>query len=121
MSAHTLDQRGYDAGTRPHDTDRRKQLLELAEKFPVGTRVVHAGGREGTVVADQPVHVPGVYYGSTAVCLGGKYRDVPMVFVSWDNDQGLTWKVWAPVAKIRRGHAPAVNRPGNTARTGGRR
>ncbi|MFJ4735214.1 hypothetical protein ACIP6V_23570 [Streptomyces sp. NPDC088770] len=122
MTARTLDFRGYDASVRPHDTDRRQHLLELAEKFPVGARVVHACGREGTVVADHPVHVPGAYYGRhTAVCLGGDFHHVPMVFVSWDNDQGLTWRVWAPVAKIRRGTATAVNRPGNKTRIGGRR
>jgi hypothetical protein len=121
MSARTLDQRGYDAGTRPHDSERRQHLRALAEQFPQGTRVAHIVGREGTVAADHPVHVPGAYYSSTTVCLGGKFHHVPMVFVSWDNDADLVWRAWVPAAKLRARPATAVNRPGNTALIGGRR
>lgn len=124
MSARTLDQQGYDAGSRPHDTDRREHLRRLAEQFPQGLRVAHVGGRQGTVVPDQPVHVPGAYYSSTTVCLGGEFHNVPMVFVSWDNEADLVWRAWVRIAKVRRGGALAVNRPGNrstvTRRKGGR-
>ncbi|MFB7596946.1 hypothetical protein [Streptomyces sp. NPDC056160] len=115
MSARTLDQRGYDVGTRPHDTDRREHLRLLAEQFPQGFRVAHVGGREGTVVPDQPGHVPGAYYDSTTVCLGGEFHNVPMVFVSWDNEADLVWRAWVPAAQVRRRGALAVNRPGNRA------
>lgn len=100
----------------------RDQLKALADQFPVGVRVVHAGGREGTVALDQPCHVPGLFAGGpTTVCLGGEWRNVPMVSVTWDNEADLVWRVWVPVDKIRRGSAPAVNRPGNKSRIGGRR
>jgi hypothetical protein len=36
-----------------------------------------------------------------------------MVFVTWDNEYDLVWRVWVPGAKVRRGVALAVNRPGN--------
>ena len=118
MSARTLDYQGYDAGTRPHDSERRHHLLVLAAQFPQGSRVAHVAGREGTVVPDQPVHVPGAYY-ATTVCLGGEFHHIPMVFVSWDNDADLTWRAWVPVAKLRSRPEATVNRPGNRATVAG--
>ncbi|MGW0574800.1 hypothetical protein ACWD25_02290 [Streptomyces sp. NPDC002920] len=99
----------------------RQQLHDLAERFPPGTRVVHACGRKGTVALDQPAHVPGVFSGHpTSVCLTRR-RLEPMVFATWDNEYDFIWRVWVPVAQIRTGRTPAVNRPGNKARIGGRR
>ncbi|GAB2714822.1 hypothetical protein [Streptomyces bullii] len=122
MSARTLDVRGSVVGDGPQYELARTQLLALADQFPVGSRVRHVCGREGTVALDQPGHVPGLHFGHpTAVCLMGRWLDTPMVFVTWDNEYDLTWRVWVPVSKIRRGAAPAVNRPGNKARIGGRR
>jgi hypothetical protein len=122
MTARTLDYRGSVVGHSPQYEFARAQLLSLADQFPVGSRVRHVCGRGGTVALDQPGHVPGLHIGSpTAVCLTGEWFEEPMVFVTWDNEYDLTWRVWVPVAKIRRGSAPAVNRPGNKARIGGRR
>ncbi|MGP4085431.1 hypothetical protein [Streptomyces sp. KR55] len=120
MSARTLNYRGrVVSGHGPQDEYARAQLLLLAPQFPPGARIAHACGREGTVALDQPEHVPGVFNGQpTAVCV---VDDEPMVFAHWDNESEITWGVWVPVAKIRRGSAPAVNRPGNKARIGGRR
>ncbi|MFJ4551023.1 hypothetical protein ACIP4X_17650 [Streptomyces sp. NPDC088817] len=124
MTARTPEFRGRIVEDGWLAKNTRQELRDLADQFPVGSRVVHECGRQGTVALDQPVHVPGVFDGGpTAVCLS-RGRLEPMVFVSWDNDEGLTWRVWAPVAKIRRSAAPAVNRPGNKARVariGGRR
>ncbi|QIJ62604.1 hypothetical protein [Streptomyces sp. JB150] len=122
MTARTLDYRGSVVPSSYPWGETRARLISLAEQFPVGSRIVHACGREGTVALDQPDHVPGMFNGRpTAVCLGGEWHDTPMVFATWDNEYDLVWRVWVPVAKIRRGSAPAVNRPGNKARIGGRR
>lgn len=111
-----LDWRGYDAGSRLHDTERRAHLLALAQQFPEGARIVHAGGREGTVTPDQPVHVPGAFHGLATVCLAGEWRDQPMVFAHWDNDEGFdSWGVWVSVDTVCRVASPAVNRPANRA------
>lgn len=122
MNARTLDYRGriVESGWLARST--RQQLEDLAEQFPVGSRIVHVGGRRGTVALDQPQHVPGLFSGApAAVCLGGPYGDEPMVFATWDNACDIVWRVWVPVFKVRAGRAPAVNRPGNKARIGGRR
>jgi hypothetical protein len=122
MNARTLAYRGRVVPTGHEWWEVRDRLQALAQQFPVGSRVVHVGGRGGTVALDQAEHVPGMFDGGvTAVCLGGEWHDVPMVFATWDNEYDLTWRVWVPVAKLRRGTAPAVNRPGNRARIGGRR
>lgn len=100
----------------------REQLSDLAEKYPAGTRIVHAGGREGTVAADHPDHVPGWHLGGpSTVCLAGPALGEPMVFATWDNEYDLVWRAWVPVSKVHTGTAPAVNRPGNTARIGATR
>lgn len=100
----------------------REQLRELADQYPVGSRVAHVGGRGGTVALDQPDHVPGLFSGQpTTVCLGGHRHDEPMVFATWDNEADIIWRAWVPVDRLRRGTAPAANRPGNKARIGGRR
>ncbi|MFF9238447.1 hypothetical protein ACF1AY_16145 [Streptomyces sp. NPDC014776] len=98
----------------------RRELRDLAERFPAGARIRHARGREGTVALDQVAHIPGRHLGVPAsVCL---QDGEPMVFAHWDNDQGLLWGVWVPVALVRHGSAvPAANRPGNKARTEARR
>lgn len=122
MSASTLKLRGRVVEDGWLAKTTRTQLHELAEQFPVGSRVHHACGRAGRVALDQPEHVPGTFNGHpTAVCLGGRYRHEPMVFVTWDNEFEFVWRVWVPASKIRSGRAPAVNRPGNKARIGGRR
>ncbi|MFI5973600.1 hypothetical protein [Streptomyces sp. NPDC051452] len=123
MSALTLDWRGtvMPDGKGPEGNAVRARLRELAEQHPVGSRVVHACGRQGTVAVDQPQHVPGLFTGEpSAVCLAGKAHDQPMVFVHWDNDSGLTWGVWVRADKIRRSAPRAANRPSNKARIGGR-
>ncbi|MCQ9178735.1 hypothetical protein KMT30_06755 [Streptomyces sp. IBSBF 2953] len=121
MSARTLDFRIHVVADDWLALATRIELTKLAEEFPVGSRVRHACGREGTVALDQPEHVPGRFDGKpTAVCLAGP-DDEPMVFVTWDNEYELVWRVWVPVSKVRSRQAPAVNRPGNTARIGGRR
>ncbi|MEU7403855.1 hypothetical protein [Streptomyces sp. NPDC044948] len=126
MSARTLGYRGSVIEPGWLTKTAREQLRELAARFPAGARVTHTGGRGGTVAVDEPVHVPGLFTGQpTTVCLGGRWHSEPMVFVTWDNEYDLVWRVWVPVSKIRRGGALAVNRPGNqakaTARKGGRR
>lgn len=114
MSA--LDYRGRQVPSSYAWRDTQSHLAFLAEQYPVGARVVHEGGREGTVAPDQPCHVPGMFGSrSTAVCLAGQFHETPMVFVSWDNADGLVWRAWAPIAKVRRTAVPAVNRPGNRA------
>lgn len=119
MTARTSEYRGHVVDDHWMARSTRRQLRELADEFPVGSRIVHACGREGTVALDQPEHVPGVFDGHpTAVCL---LRGVPMVFAHWDNESGLVWGVWVPAAKLRQAKAPAVNRPGNKALIGGRR
>jgi hypothetical protein len=123
MTAHTLDYRGTVVEDGWLAKTTRQQLRDLAEQFPVGSRIVHACGRQGTVALDQAEHIPGLFNGHpSAVCLGGNQHE-PMVFAHWDNEYELTWGVWVPVARIRHGSAPAVNRPGNKARQliGGRR
>ncbi|EST24492.1 hypothetical protein [Streptomyces roseochromogenus] len=121
MSAHTLDYRGTVVPEEdPVWEQVRAQLISLAEQYPVGLRVVHACGRQGTVTLDQAEHVPGLFNGKpAAVCLTGEWRE-PMVFAHWENEAELTWGVWVPVASIRRGTAPVANRPGNKSRIGGR-
>ncbi|SHI65327.1 hypothetical protein [Streptomyces sp. 3214.6] len=122
MSARTLDFRIHVVADDWLAMATRAQLHDLAEQFPVGVRVRHACGREGTVALDQPEHVPGTFDGHpTAVCLAGPSGTEPWLFVTWDNEYDLVWRVWVPVSKISKGRAPAVNRPGNTARIGGRR
>lgn len=122
MSARTLGYRGNVVESRWLAMTTREQLRELADRYPVGARITHIGGRGGTVALDQPSHVPGLFDGRpTTVCLGGPWQSEPMVFATWDNEYDLVWRAWVPVAMIRRGHAPAVNRPGNKARIGGRR
>lgn len=121
MSARTLYQPGLAVEDGWLSEVTRLELRGLAERFPAGTRVRHASGREGTVALDQVAHIPGRHLGVPAsVCLRIE-DDEPMVFAHWDNDQGLNWGVWVPIAQVRRGSAPAVNRPGNKARTGARR
>lgn len=124
MTARTHDYRGRVLEPGWLSKTTQAQLDELAAQYPAGARVTHACGRGGTVAVDQPVHVPGLFTGRpTTVCLGGPWHSEPMVFVTWDNEADLVWRVWVPVARIRRAHAPAVNRPGNKAvtRKGGRR
>ncbi|MGW0993472.1 hypothetical protein ACWD5V_09210 [Streptomyces sp. NPDC002523] len=123
MSAHTLDYRGTVVSDRPESQEVLTRLAALAAQYPVGSRVAHACGRQGTVALDQPEHVPGLFDGQpSTVCLAGEWQE-PMVFAHWQNESDLTWGVWVPVAKIRRGSAPATNRPGNKAKAliGGRR
>ncbi|MFF9097624.1 hypothetical protein ACF1AX_31440 [Streptomyces sp. NPDC014802] len=99
----------------------RRELRDLADQFPAGARIRHACGREGTVALDQVAHIPGAHLGApSSVCLRAEDGE-PMVFAHWDNDQGFNWGVWVPVAQVRHGSAPALNRPGNTAWIGGRR
>ncbi|WND34019.1 hypothetical protein RI578_06785 [Streptomyces sp. BB1-1-1] len=122
MTARTLGYRGHVVEPGWLTKTATQQLRELADQFPVGARVTHACGRGGTVALDQPAHVPGLGSGQpTTVCLGGPWHNEPMVFATWDNEADLIWRVWVPVAKLRRGHALVVNRPGNKARKGGRR
>ncbi|MGW4889646.1 hypothetical protein [Streptomyces murinus] len=119
MSARTLDHQGLadEPGWLVPDV---AELRALAERFPVGSRIVHACGRGGIVALDQPEHVPGVFEGGpTAVCLSRGDLE-PMVFAHWENDCGLTWGVWVRADKIRRSAPRAANRPGNKARIGGR-
>lgn len=125
MTAPTLDFQGTmispDGDDLEHDSFR-VQLLDLARVFPVGSRVQHACGRGGYVTLDQPVHVPGYFLKrQTAVCLAGPDGDMPMVFVSWDNEYEFVWRVWAPFHLLRPSAAPVINRPGNMSRIGGRR
>lgn len=121
MSAHTLDYRGTVVPSGPEWEQVRARLVSLAEQYPVGSRIVHACGRQGAVALDQAEHVPGHFSGQpTTVCLAGDWHDEPLVFAHWENEAELTWGVWVPVARIRRGTAPAANRPGNKARIGGR-
>ncbi|MFJ8153878.1 hypothetical protein [Streptomyces sp. NPDC094468] len=122
MTARTLHFRGTVIGDGPTEAFDRAELLDLVEQYPVGVRVRHACGREGVVALDQPEHVPGLHLGDpalTAVSLGADHE--PMVFVTWDNEYDLVWRVWVPATQIRVGSAPAVNRPGNKSRIGGRR
>ncbi|MGW6292429.1 hypothetical protein [Streptomyces sp. NPDC055058] len=124
MTPHTLAPGGRILPSGHDWFEHRDLLTQLAGQYPAGSRVVHGCGREGTVAVDQPAHVPGMFLGQpTTVCLGGPWHNVPMVFVTWDNEADLVWRVWVPVAKLRKGKALAANRPGNTARTvkGGRR
>jgi len=122
MSAPTLGYRGTVVPDRWDWKQVSDRLAVLAKEFPTGLSVVHACGRHGTVALDQPDHVPGVFDGKpTSVCLLGEWHDQPMVFVTWDNEYELVWRVWVPTSKILLGRAPAVNRPGNKARSGGRR
>lgn len=121
MSARTLDYRGRLVPTGHDWQDVRDHLQALAVQFPVGGRVVHASGRRGTVTADQPVHVPGLFAAwSSAVCLADPFHSVPMVFVSWDNEAGIVWLAWAPANRLRATGTPAVNRPSNRATVNGR-
>lgn len=122
MTARTLHYRGTVVGDGQQGAFDRAELLALVEQYPVGTRVRHACGREGVVALDQPEHVPGLHLGDpamTAVCLSSDGE--PMVFVSWDNEYDLVWRVWVSADKLRTGAAPAVNRPGNRSTIGGRR
>ncbi|MER5909529.1 hypothetical protein ABT124_03235 [Streptomyces sp. NPDC001982] len=130
MSALTIDYRGEVApAPREGEPDgweeTRAHLAQLAEQFPVGARITHSCGRPGTVVVDQPDHVPGRFDGQpSAVCLAGPWHDTEMVFAHWDNDLELTWGVWVPVDTVRRSATLAANRPGNRSRralVGGRR
>jgi hypothetical protein len=122
MSASTLNYRGTVVPEQRDWSQIRERLAMLGQQFPAGLRVIHACGRQGTVAVDQPEHVPGAFDGKpTTVCLTGDWHETPMVFVTWDNDFELIWRVWVPVAAVRTGSAPAANRPGNKARTGGRR
>ncbi|WP_426568166.1 hypothetical protein [Streptomyces canus] len=122
MSARTLDYRGTVVPDQWAWRQLRDRLGALAEQYPVGLRVTHACGRQGTVALDQPDHVPGLFLGGpVTVCLTGEWHEQPMVFAHWDNDSEITWGVWVPADLVRRGGAPAVNRPGNKARIGGRR
>ncbi|MEU1596151.1 hypothetical protein ABZ468_25660 [Streptomyces sp. NPDC005708] len=129
MSALQIDYRGT-VVPRPSDGEPdgwetvRAHLTVLADQFPVGARIAHQCGRQGTVVVDQPDHVPGVFDGKpTAVCLAGPSR-VGMVFAHWDNDDEFVWGAWVPADRVRRSASLAANRPGNSARlarAGGRR
>lgn len=114
--AHRLDWRG----TVTTDDEQLLKLAGLAVLFPVGARVVHVFGRQGTVALDQPAHVPGLFDGDpTAVCLSP--IGTPMVYAHWDNTSEIRWGVWVRADLVRRATATAVNRPGNKARSGGRR
>ncbi|MFD4258172.1 hypothetical protein ACFWR9_11215 [Streptomyces sp. NPDC058534] len=124
MSARTLDIRGTVVPDRWDWGQIRDRLAVLATDYPVGTRVTHRGGREGTIALDQPNHVPGVFNGEpTAVCLTGDWHDEPMVFAHWDNEAELVWGVWVPASSLRGARALVTNRPGikAKARKGGRR
>ncbi|MFD4830214.1 hypothetical protein ACFWPV_10215 [Streptomyces uncialis] len=90
------------------------QLALLAELFPVGTRIVHDGGRCGTIVQDQPPHVPGLFTGKpTAWCLPLGDGGQAQVCARWDNPDGLVWLAWAPITKVRPAAIRRSNRPGN--------
>ncbi|MFI6248973.1 hypothetical protein [Streptomyces sp. NPDC051016] len=124
MTTRTLHFRGRVVGDGAADAYDRARLLALAEQFPVGTRVRHLCGREGVVALDQPEHVPGLHLGDpamTAICMNDDADMGPMLFVSWENEYDLVWRVWVPVHRIRIEAAPAVNRPGNRSVIGGRR
>ncbi|WP_406168986.1 hypothetical protein [Streptomyces sp. NBC_00996] len=122
MTARALNYRGAIVPDGPKWVTYRAHLAELAVQFPVGTRIVHACGRAGTVALDQPVHVPGMFDGEpSAVRLQGEWHDQPMVFASWENEHEFTWGVWVPADQVRRTSAVSANRPGNRARAGGRR
>ncbi|MET7477948.1 hypothetical protein ABZT17_26775 [Streptomyces sp. NPDC005648] len=123
MTKSTHDYRGTVVDQERRQADPfRVRLTDLADQYPVGARIVHACGRQGTVALDEPPHVPGLFSGKpSAVCLAGEYFERPMVFATWENEHEFTWRVWVPVSKVRLGKAPAINRPGNKARIGGRR
>ncbi|MET9158234.1 hypothetical protein ABZX56_10940 [Streptomyces parvulus] len=117
MSARTADIRGTIVPDSWDWGQIRDRLAALATEYPVGMRVTHLGGREGTVALDQPDHVPGVFSGKpTAVCLMGDWHDEPMVFAHWDNEAEIVWGVWVPASTLRGTRAPAINRPGNKAK-----
>ncbi|MFF4548648.1 hypothetical protein ACFY1J_31185 [Streptomyces sp. NPDC001406] len=103
------------------DDELLRRVAALAVQFPVGCRIESIrSGREGTVRADEPVHVPGYFDGDpTAVCLSR--IGTPMVFAHWDNEEGITWGVWVPADTVHRVPSRAVNRPSNRAQTGARR
>jgi hypothetical protein len=97
----------------------RNLLHTLADRFPVGARVQHTSGRAGTVARDHAAHVPGAHLGeATAVCLSGDLattQAVARVFVSWDNEVDLPWRVWVPATAVSMVGTLTRNRPGNTA------
>lgn len=122
MSATPTEYRGTVLPTTLKWREVHDELRALRAHFPVGSRIVHACGREGTVALDQPVHVPGFFDGQpTAVCFADVSGGRRMVFAHWDNDSEITWGVWVPTGKVRLAAASAANRPGNKALIGGRR
>lgn len=107
---------GY-RGTVVDSGDIKSELAALAELHPLGSRIRHACGREGTVTLDQPAHVPGFFDGKpTAWCYENQDSNRAWIFASWDNERGLdSWLVWVPMDKVQpanvRRAVPTVQHP----------
>jgi hypothetical protein len=80
------------------------ELAVLAKLLPLGTRIRHRSGRVGTVVIDQPPHVPGMFDGRpTAWCFANEHSDEALVCASWDNDRGFDrWICWTSINSVQR-------------------
>ncbi|WP_137991212.1 hypothetical protein [Streptomyces vilmorinianum] len=104
---------GY-RGTVVRTDEIRTELGVLARLHPLGTRVRHACGREGTITLDQPPHVPGTFDGRpTARSFADTSNGAAMVCASWDNEFGFDrWIVWVPMESVRTVERQRVNRPG---------
>ena len=102
-------------GVVDRSDEMKAELAVLAGLLPLGTRIRHIrSGRMGTVIIDQPPHVPGYFDGKpTAWCFANEYSADALVCASWDNDKGFDrWICWAAmddVQKVKPGVRP--NRP----------
>ncbi|MEV7422820.1 hypothetical protein [Streptomyces sp. NPDC091212] len=95
----------------------RAELRVLERMHPLGSRIRHVGGRQGTVTLDQPAHVPGTFDGrATAWCLTSGTTAEALICAAWDNDQGIRWIGWVPLAKL----SPATPQPIRRNTPGGR-
>lgn len=89
-----------------------EEIARQARRLPAGSRVQHAGGREGTVRMDNPSNVPGIHTGApTAWCLMDMQGDDVRVCVAWDNEARMTWITWVPVGTLTRVAGSRTNRP----------
>ncbi|MGW7355156.1 hypothetical protein ACWGI0_00295 [Streptomyces sp. NPDC054802] len=98
-----------------HDNEQmRIELNVLARALPVGTRIRHRSGRIGTVVLDQPPHVPGLFDGRpTAWCFAIDRHYEALVCASWENDRGFDrWICWTSMEAVQKvSGGTRVNRP----------
>lgn len=102
------------------DTDSmRADLAVLAKLMPLGTRIRHQCGREGTVTLDQPPHVPGAFDGRpTAWCLTDEYTGEAMVCASWENTLGFRWICWVRLDAVQAVRPSRIPRPRAAHRKG---